>query len=670
MGSVKLMFRPRCTTKAHFHVTPPASTVHMSAPPTPGLRPRPLGDLEQGYSEDQENWSDDPSNRQDEPETPRRKPRRHVLPSRLGQSSFMPGGQTVPYGHLSPRQEYSEPFAPGPRLRPYYTPDQWYSSPPGSFSQDSGHYSAGQYGTSYIPAPHPESNPFLQSPYHPSMPAGQPPFGYTPPYQPPAPQQLSPSFPDRPTSIRLPSIRVKESQQKDAERGREADEQHWRERSRQRERERKEAEKAEKAEKAKKKERERERERESSRLQREKLELKVKGLQQQLRLEKSKRSDPVGVEATLQGLVNQVRDLREQENQRRWTETRLDPVAQLLQGLADLADTRRAGSYQQDRLSWPGGFSPRPRLPTRGDLSDVSYDTVQRSRIEEVVIDVLGRLTASGEQEKDRLPLPAASQPTTRGARENSHTDDRPPRGLPPEWQDEEFSAASPRPRFGDAPGDFDGDAYRGPSPPRHRFGATPGAAPSAPKPGRRQATAPANIEVAMSGSNKRAHESDLSSEYTSAADRGSHPAPESRGALPRRTREPRRSESHRSPGARKGPQSTGSRGHAVSLENQDPAGDPSAVGDIGEYGFSGSDTEDGARGPRQARPYRFAGEKVQGSRYNPRDARAPTPPPEVPDAPMDELGGGRAWRAAGGRERGPRRVARVDSWSDDGDEP
>ena len=666
----------------------------MSAPPSPRPHPRPRVDYEQGYSQEEENWSDDPSNEQDEPEVPRRKTRHHVLPSRLG----TPGGQTVPYGHHTPRQGYGNPFAPAPGLdpRPYNTSDQQYSYPTGGFPQGSEHYAAGQSGTSYIPAPYSQPNHYSQNPYHSDIPAGAPPFGYTPIYQPPVPQQFDPPFTDRPTSRRLPSLRVRTSRREEAESDREADEQRRREYNRRRERERKEAERKQREQDKKereqeKKQREQEKKqreqekKELDRAQRDKLRLKVQRLQLQLELERSKRSGSGAVESIMKDLVDH---LHEQENRRRGIEKRADPVAQLLQGLAELADTRRVDPYQHDRLPWPGGFSPKPRPPTRSDFSDVSYDTVHRSRIEELVVDILRRWTASDEQEKDRLPLPPASQTTARAAREDyRHTDDRSPRGPPPDWQDEEGGAASPRSRFGDTPGDFN-DAYRGPSSPHHRFGDTPRPMPSVPELERRQAAAPANIKVAMSSFSKRTRGSDLGSEYPSAADRGSFPIPESQDTLPRRTEpgrrgEPRRSESHRSPGRRSsqsGPRPASSRGmpsgvrhgsrnsiaeHAVSFEDEeDPVG-VQPIADMGEYVFSGSDTEDEARGPRRARPYRVTGEKVQGHRYNPRDDRGLTPPPEAPDVPRSEAAE-RVWRAAGGSERITRRVARVDSWSDD----
>jgi hypothetical protein len=340
--------------------------------------------------------------------------------------------------------------------------------------------------------------------------------------------------------------------------------------------------------------------------------------------------------------------------------------------------------YQHDRLPWPGGLSPKPRPPTRSDFSDGSYDTVHISRIEELLVNILSRWAASDEQEKDRLPLPPAPQTTARAVREDyHHTDDRSPRGPPPEWQDEEGGGAPPRPRFGDAPGDFN-DAYRGPSSPRHRFRDTPRRMPSVPEPERRQAAAPANIKVAMSSSSKRTRGSDLGGEYPSAADRGSFTIHEFQDTIPRRTEsgrrgEPRRSESHRSTGRRNsqpGPRPAPSRegrygsrnstaGHAVSFEDHEDPVDGQTIADEGEYLISGSDTEDEALGLRRTRPYHFTGEKVQGRRCNPRDARGPTPPPEVPEAPRFEAAE-RVWRAAGGSERGPRRVTRVDSWSDD----
>lgn len=305
-------------------------------------------------------------------------------------------------------------------------------------------------------------------------------------------------------------------------------------------------------------------------------------------------------------------------------------------------------------------------------------------------MDFLSRWSASDEQEKARLPLPPASQSTARGAREDFHTDDSLSRGPTPEWQAGEGGAASPRSRFDGAPGTV-GDAYRGPSSPRYRSGDTSGATPSTPRPERRQTASPANIKVAMSGSSKRPRGSDLSSEYSSAAGRGGFPTRGSQEAFPQRTEpgkpELRRSESHR-PLSRRGSQSASrpsvlspesprvrhrSRnsavGHIVSFKDQDPAGDR-PIADDGEDDLSGSDTEDGALGPRQTRPYRFTGEKVQGRRYDPRDAqRLTTPPPAVPDVPRAEVGE-RAVKAAGGPGGGgQRRVARVDSWPDDGEE-
>jgi hypothetical protein len=325
--------------------------------------------------------------------------------------------------------------------------------------------------------------------------------------------------------------------------------------------------------------------------------------------------------------------------------------------------------YQQDRLQWPGGFSPKSRSPTRSDSGDVRYDTVQRSQIEEVVVDVMNRWLAGDKQEKPHLPLPLVSQSTARGIREDSHG--RSPPGPPSAWQEGEGGAASPRSRFvHGAPANING-AYRGPSPPRYRSGE--GTAPSTPKLEKRQTAPLANIKAPIAGSSKRARGSDVSSEYSLAADRGGSPIHESQEAPHRRTRPGRRS-SQSGPRPARGLEvprvrhgSRHSAGHTAAFKNQDPAGDR-PMADIGGDGSSGSDTEDGARRPRSTRPYRFTGEKVQGRRYNSRDARELTPPPEVPDVPRTEVGE-RAWRAAGGRERDPRRVARVDSWSDDREE-
>jgi hypothetical protein len=130
-----------------------------------------------------------------------------------------------------------------------------------------------------------------------------------------------------------------------------------------------------------------------------------------------------------------------------------------------------------------------------------------------------------------------------------------------------------------------------------------------------------------ISSSSKRARGSDLSSEYSSAANRGSFPIHESQEALPRRTKPGRRS-------LKSGPRPARgleiprvrhrfphSAGHTAAFKNQDPAGDR-PIADIGEDGFSGSDSKDGARGSRKTRPYRFPGEKVQSRRYNPQDVR------------------------------------------------
>lgn len=654
------------------------------------------------YSEDQENWSDDPSNEHDD-EAPRRRTRQHVMPSRSGSSSFMPGGETVPYTHAAPRRGDGGPFASasGPGPRPYpgyhwippppqtpYTSTQQYPSQPGGFPHGSGYYPAAQFGTSYTPAPHPQPNPYSPRPYLPNMPPGQPPYDYVPPLQPSPQQQFSSHLSEGRTGIRRPSIRLRTSQQEGAEHDREAAEQLWRERNRQRERERKEADKREREREKKerereKKERERETKRESDRIQQERLKLKVQKLRQQLQLERSKRPVSGAFDSTLQDLLEDLHDQRERENQRRWIERRAGPLDQFLQVLAELADTRRVSPYQQDRLQWTGGPPFRPRPPTRSDLGEAGYETVPRSQIEEVVMDLLSRWSASDEQEKARLPLPPASQSTARGAREDFHADDRSPRGPTPEWQAGEGGAASPRPRFGDAPGTVS-DAHWGPSSPRYRSGDTSGTTPPTPKPERRQTASPANIKVAMSGSTKRPRGS-VSSEYSSAAGRGGFPTRGSPEALPRRTEpgktELRRSESHRPPG-RRGSQSAPrpsvlspesprvrhrSRnsviGHIVSFKDQDPAGDR-PIADDGEDDLSGSDTEDGAVGPRQTRPYRFMGEKVQGRRYDPRDAQGlttPPPPPAVPDVPRPEVGD----PGAGGQ----RRVARVDSWPDDGEE-
>jgi hypothetical protein len=294
---------------------------------------------------------------------------------------------------------------------------------------------------------------------------------------------------------------------------------------------------------------------------------------------------------------------------------------------------------------------------------------VQRSQIEQVVMEVISQLTPGDEQEKPRLPLPPASQSTVRGVREDSHPDDRSLRVPSSEWQEEEGGAASPRSRFADASGNIN-DADRRPLSPRYRSGDTPGTAPSTPKLETRQTAPPANIEVPISGSSKRARGSDLSSEYSLAADRETFPIDESQEAfqeaLRRRTKAGKRSSQSGPRPARHG--SRHSAGHTgAAFKSQDPAGNR-PIADIGEDALSESDTEDRARGPRQTRPYRFPGKKVQGRRYDARDVRELTPPPEVPEVPRAEVGE-RAWRAAGGRERDPRRVARVDSWSDDREE-
>jgi len=526
------------------------------------------------------------------------------------------------------------------------------------------------------------------------MPPEQPRYGYTPPFQPSLSQQFGPRLPDGQTGIRLPSIRLRKSQHEGADKDRKADEQRWRERNRQRERERKEAEKKERerekkeAEKkdrererkeAEKKDREREKKKEADRIQRNKLELKVHDLRQQLQLERSKRPDPAALESSVKGLLEFLQDQREQETQRKWIERRADSFSHLLQGLAELVDARRVGPYQQDRLQWHGGLPLRSRPPTRGDFGDIGYETVPRSQIEEVVMDLLSRLSASDEQEKARLPLPPASPSTARGFREAFYPDDRFPRGPPtPEWQEGDGGAASPRSRFEDLR-ENTREAYPGPASPRYRSADTPGAAPSSPKLERRQTASPANIKVAMSGSSKRARGSDMSSEYSLAAGRGGFSPRGSKEALPRRTEpgrtELRRSESHRSPGRRNSlsaprptapileiPRVRHRSRNSVTFKDQDPAGGRPFSDDAGED-LSGSDTEDGALGPRQTRPYRFTGETVHGRRYDPRDAQGPIPPPAVPDVPRAAEVGERTSRAAGGPERGgQRRVARVDS--------
>jgi len=716
----------------------------MSAPQRPQLpSSRPVSS-EDPYFEDQEAWSDDPSDEHDE--APRRKTRQHSIPSRAGRpSGFVPGqgarGETVPYGRPSPRRGDSEPFVPtaGPGPQSYYgyyngaaqtpfTSGQQYQNPGGTYPQDSGHYSPGYgtgYGTGYAPVPPPEPSPYSSRPYYSSASAEQPAYDYTPPYQ--SPPTFGSPFNDGRTGIRGPSIRVRKTQpqpqQDDMERDREVDKQRAREKNRQREREEREA---------RKKEKERER-KELDKIQREKLKLKVQRLQHQLEMEKRKapvRGDfePPGVRA--HDLMDYLHSQREQENRRKLVE-RTDSMTQLLQDLAELAEVRRATQSQQDRLQLLGGLSPRSRPPTRSEYGESNYESVQKRQIEEVLRDLLGLGRWNADEEKAWLPLPPPSHYTARSASEDPLTDDEYYRSAPRGYREED-GVSSPRPRFGDAPGNIS-DAYTGPSSPRHRSGDALGTAgdsypspessrygptrysstPAPPSLGRRQTAPPAApppiIKVVASGSSKRARGSDMSSEYSLAADRGEFPiyesrenlsrraeqhqeelrrraepvqevprrAEQSRAELPRRTTEPvraelRRADSVRSAGTRRSTQSaprsamtpegprlrhTRSR---VSFQDQDPAGDRPIVCDDDDD-FSGYNSEDVER---QTRPYRFTGEKVQGRRYNPRESQGLTPPP-APDAPRSESSQ-RSPPAAGGSQRSPRRQPRVENWSDD----
>jgi hypothetical protein len=546
----------------------------MSAPqqlPTPGRHPRPQVNPEHGYFGDQGNWSDDPSNGQNEPETLRQRTMRYVSPSHLGRSSIMPGGATVPYNYPPPRRQEGELFASGPGPGP--GPGPW------------------PY-TGHFKIPPPAEPPYTPGQQHPSpgggfpqgamyYSAGQYSTSYTPASQPQAsPYSQRPYLPSMPTEqpppFYTPPYQPPAPQQfsprfADGRTGT-----------------RRPSIRARKS---------------PIRLPfplaflplgllsfalllaialslaiallpallisfsiplgalvliREKL--KVQKLQRQLQIEKSEIPGSGASGSIVHDLMYCLHDQREQENQQRWIES-------------------RAGS---------------------GASESIVQDLIHCLR------DLIYCLRNQREQESQRRWI-------------DSRPDDRSPRGPPSEWQEEEGGAASSHSRFADAPGTIS-DADRRPSSHRYRSGDTLGAAQSTPKLEKRQTAPPTNTKAPISSSSKRAHGSNLSSEYSSAADRGSFP-------IPRRTESGRRS-------LQSGPRPAQgleiprvrhrfphSAGHTAAFKNQDPAGDR-PIADIGEDGFSGSDSKDGARGSRKTRPYRFPGEKVQSRRYNPQDVR------------------------------------------------